>query len=135
MKRILLVIIAIIAIFSVKGQTFIVYDVVPYSQNKAVIERFKRNIGALITLKITDYDVSVTLQRKGEPIHSKIFEKKSNTIFRSCTDGGAWASYDELDIDTFLGYMTGFTLTHIHDKEFGGAIKAKRLHSLFDFRW
>lgn len=125
MKRILILLFALIAVMSVSAQTFVISEVNPYKEENTA--KAQELIGSDIKLVFTDDDVSVTAKDSNGVSKTIILKNMGNNVYRRKTSNtDDWDSYDELQLDTFLGYIRGFTYTHISHKTFGGAFKAKR---------
>lgn len=112
------------------GQTFKITEVRNYhGLSQSQIKKNKKLIGTEINLTFTDNDVRVSMSDGKGGYTSKLLQKKGNNIYRKSTilgDPDNWDSYDEIELDTFMGYIRGFTYTHIHHGDFGGGFKAKR---------
>lgn len=125
MKKFLLLLLTLLAVITVKAQTFVVSEVTPFDeQNRTEAQKI---IGSDVKLTFTDNDVSVTAKGNDGVSKTIILTNMGNNVYRRKTSkSDDWDSYDELELETFLGYIRGFTYTHISHKKFGGSFKAKR---------
>lgn len=122
-----LILLLLFPIFTItSAQTFVVTEYnAPANFSKERAEKGKKIIGNTVTLTFTDIDVRMSSTTENGDYRSIILEKKGNNIYRKYTsDNGD--SYDELELDTFMGYITGCTFLHIHHGGFGGSMKMKR---------
>ena len=125
MKRFFLIFFTLLAVITVKAQTFVVSEVTPYRDKDRT--EAQKMIGSDIKLTFTDNDVSATAKDSDGVSKTIILKSMGNNVYRRKTSNSDdWDSYDEIQLDTFLGYIRGFTFTHIHHKTFGGSFKAKR---------
>lgn len=126
MKKVLILCIAIIAYISANAQTFVVSEMNNYPGiSQDGIKKNQKLIGQEVTLTFTDNDVRLSISDDNGGYQTELLEKKGNNIYRKNTSESG-SSYDEIQLDTFLGYIRGFTFTHYHQNNFGGGFKAKR---------
>ena len=128
MKKLLIVLFSLIAAVSAYGQTFTITEVFPYpGMSETDQSKAKKVIGQEVKLTFTDDDVRVSTRKEDGGYDSIMLQKKGNNIYRvSTSSDGGWDSYNELELETLLGYIRGFQFTHIHHGDFGGGFKAKR---------
>ena len=130
MKRFVLLFLLLISYYVINAQTFVVVDyIAPAGFSQERIEEAKKIIGTEVTLLFTDDDVKMTMPNKKGELVSKIHFKKGKNIYRrgSCADPyDCRDSYDEIELNTILGYIRSFKYTHIHHNKFGGGIVLER---------
>ena len=130
MKKVVLFFVVILSFLGINAQTFVVTDyTAPAGFSKERIQKGKKVIGKEIKLLFSDNDVKMTGTNQNGEISTEILYKKSANVYRRGTCGDPYDcndSYDEIELDTVLGYIRGFTFTHIHHNKFGGSIVLKR---------
>ena len=129
-KSLFLVLLMAVISCAAFGQTFKVTEVNSYpGMSQSQINKSKKFMGTEVTLTFTDNDVRASLPDGKGGYKTTLLQKKGNNIYRKSTilgDPNDWDSYDEIELDTFMGYIRGFTFRHIHHGNFGGGFKAKR---------
>lgn len=126
MKKTILFTIMFILANICQAQTFIITDITPSANpSQEEINAAKKLIGSEFNLSFSDKDVTMIRKDDKGETHYKLLQNIGNNKYRKYTSKDN-NSYDELELNTLLGYIKGGTFIHIHHGSFGYTFKFKR---------